>query len=104
MKSFLMCLDGSATYSEIEINEEIQCWNRDVAPEVATDHVTVRHLLIDYGLLERTANGGKYQVGFPPRPAAFDLEIDEIDVRATVAAYRDEMKRRQEQRPTNAST
>jgi hypothetical protein len=56
--------------------------------------VTVRRILVDYGHLERTADGRKYRVGFPPRPVAFDLEIEDIDIRATIAAYRDYSARR----------
>lgn len=93
MKSVLMTLDSSRIYTEPEINEAIQRWNREVAPEISTDHVSVRRTLVDYGHLERTASGKKYRVGFPPGPVAFDLEIDDIDVRSTIAAYRDQMER-----------
>jgi len=61
---------------------------RDVAPALETDHVTLRRMLVDYGHLERTADGRAYRVAFPARPTAFALDVDEIDVRATVAAYR----------------
>ncbi len=100
MKSFLMGLDSAASYGESEINEAIQRWNREVVPAIETDHVTVRRHLVDYGLLERTADGQAYRVGFPARPMAFDLEVDEIDVRATIAAYLDQLKRRPKRRPT----
>ncbi len=87
MKSFLLTLDSGRSYSEAEINELIRAWNAEVTPAIETDHVTVRRMLIDYGQLERTADGRAYRVGFPPGPMAFDLEIDDVDVRATVAAY-----------------
>ena len=103
-KSILMTLDSARTYSELEINEAIQRWNVEVAPEISTDHVSVRRTLIDYGYLERTASGKKYRVGFPPGPVAFDLEIDDIDIRATVAAYRDQMERRAQERAKRRST
>jgi len=93
MKSFVMGLDSDATYTEEEVNAALIDWGRAVAPAIATDHVTIRRLLIDYGHLERTADGGRYRVGFPPRPLAFDLEVDAIDVRATVAAYIDHVRR-----------
>ena len=35
-----------------------------------------------------------YRVGFPPSPALFELEIDGIDLRAMVAAYREQAARR----------
>jgi len=94
MKSIRMLLDDARRYSEAEINEVLIAWQRDVAPAIDSDHVTIRRLLIDYGELERTADGRAYRVGFPPGPVAFDLEVDDIDVRATVAAYRDHVARR----------
>jgi len=93
-KSFLMGLDSACTYRESEIDDALLEWNRNVAPAIETDHVTLRRLLVDYGHLERTTDGRAYRVGFPPRPIAFDLEVDTIDVRATVAAYRDRERRR----------
>jgi hypothetical protein len=87
MKSIVMGLDSDRTYSESEINDRLIQWNLEVAPAIDTDHVTLRRLLVDEGQLERTADGRAYRVGFPPRPLAFDLEVEDIDVRATVAAY-----------------
>jgi len=94
MKSILMDLDSAREYSEPEINEILREWNAAVAPAIQTDHVTVRRLLVDYSVLERTADGRRYRVGFPPGATAFDLEVDDIDTRATIAAYRDHASRR----------
>jgi hypothetical protein len=94
MKSILMLMDSSRLYTEPEINALLQSWNQDVAPAIETDHVTLRRMLVDYGHLERTADGRAYRVGFPARPVAFDLEVEEIDVRATIAAYRDRVRSR----------
>ena len=88
MKSIVMLLESDRTYTEGQINSALQDWSRAVAPAINTDHVTLRRLLVDHGHLERTADGGTYRIGFPPRPVVFDLEVDEIDVRATIAAYR----------------
>ena len=94
MKSIVMLLDSSRSYREREIDSLLRAWNRDVAPAIATDHVTLRRLLVDHGHLERTADGGTYRVGFPAAPLAFELEVDEIDVRATIAAYLEHLRDR----------
>lgn len=88
VKSILMRLDSARTYSEGEINDLLEVWNREVTPAIQTDYATVRRLLVDQGHLERTADGGSYRVGFPADAIAFDLEIDDIDLAATIAAYR----------------
>ncbi len=87
MKSILLQLDSSRSYTEPEINEALKRWSRDVAPAIRVDHVTLRRILVDYGHLERTADGRSYRVGFPTRAVAFDLEVEDVDVAATVAAY-----------------
>jgi hypothetical protein len=100
MKSILMLMDSARTYTEPEINALLQAWNRDVAPAIETDHLTLRRLLVDHGHLERTADGGAYRVGFSARAVAFDLEVDDVDLRATIAAYREQARRRR--RPPRA--
>ena len=89
MKSILMLLDSGRSYSEQEINVLLEAWNREVAPAIETDHVSVRRMLVDYGHLERTADGVRYRVGFPTSGVVFDLEVEDLDVRATIAAYKD---------------
>jgi hypothetical protein len=94
LQSMVMLLESARTYAEAEINGILQDWKREVAPAIETDHVTLRRLLVDYGLLERTADGRAYRVGFPGRPTAFDLQVYDLDLRATIAAYRDYLSTR----------
>jgi hypothetical protein len=94
MKSILMGLDSSRVYGEEEINQLLRDWHRELVPAIETDHVTVRRLLVDHGHLERTADGRAYRVGFPPASVAFELDVEDLDLRATVAAYRDHLERR----------
>ena len=86
-KSILMQLDSARLYSEGEINDVLLHWKHTIAPAIDTDHVTIRRLLVDYGSLERDRDGAAYRVGFPPAAVLFDLEIDEIDLAATIAAF-----------------
>jgi hypothetical protein len=89
MKSIRMEIDHTRAYREREINELLCDWRRAVAPAIDVDHVTLRRLLVDHGHLERTADGRSYRLGFPARPMVFELEVDTVDPRATIAAYRD---------------
>lgn len=98
MKSITLLMDSARDYDEAQINALIRRWKRDVAPAIETDHVSVRRLLVDRGQLERSADGRVYRVGFPPGPMAFDLEIDELDLVATITAYRDHVSRERERR------
>lgn len=86
-RSILLGLDSAATYSEREINARLKDWKRFVAPAIETDHVTLRRELVDRGHLERTPDGRTYRVGFPPRSPAFALQVYDVDLRATIAAY-----------------
>jgi len=89
IKSLVMRLDSARSYTEPQINDLLEVWNRQVVPAIQTDHVTVRRLLIDSGHLERTADGRSYRVGFPVDAVAFDLEIDGIDLVAMITAHRE---------------
>jgi hypothetical protein len=99
LKSITLTLDASRTYREREINAALLAWRRDVAPALEVDHVTLRRLLVDHGLLERTADGSRYRVGFPARAVAFDLAVYDLDLPATVAAYREAQARRSRRGP-----
>jgi len=99
MHSIVMMLDSSRSYTERQIKEALRAWNRDVAPAIETDHVTLRRLLVDHGQLERTAAGESYRVGFPARSVAFALEVYDLDLRATVAAYLEHQRSRPRRRP-----
>lgn len=97
-RSILMQLDSARLYDEGEINEALRHWKRAVAPAIETDHVTIRRLLVDTGHLERSPDGSVYRVGFPPAAAVFDLEVDDIEVEATIAAYLDHQERKKSER------
>jgi hypothetical protein len=98
MKSITLDLDEKRTYAEREVNEHLKRWKRDIAPAIESDHVTLRRTLVDCGHLERTRDGKEYRVGFPHRTVAFDVEIYDVDLRATVAAYLAEQERKAAQR------
>ena len=87
--SIALSLDSARSYTEREINDALNVWRRDVAPAIDIDHVTLRRMLVDYGRLERTADGRAYRVGFPPKAVAFDLRIYDVDLPATIAAYQE---------------
>jgi len=99
VQSILLTLDSSRAYSEREINQALRAWRRDVAPAIETDHVTLRRLLVDLGRLERTPEGARYRVGFPPGAVAFGLGVYDLDLRATVAAYREYLRTRPRRGP-----
>jgi len=94
MKSITLDLDEKATYRERDVNEHLKRWKREIAPALDVDHVTLRRWLVDYGHLERTRDGKEYRVGFPHKTVAFDVEIYDVDLRATVAAFRAQQERR----------
>jgi hypothetical protein len=103
MQSVVMQLDSARTYSEPEINAKLKAWSTEVAPSIDIDHVTLRRLLVDYHRLERTFDGSKYRVSFPASVVAFDLEIYDLDLRATTAAYRELVLSRRRRRSAGSA-
>jgi hypothetical protein len=99
IQSIVLGLDEGRTYTEREIDAALRAWKREVAPAIETDHVTIRRLLVDRGRLERTPDGARYRVGFPPRALAFDLAVYDLDLRATVAAWQEGRRKRARPRP-----
>jgi hypothetical protein len=98
MKSMTLELDEKAVYREHDVNEHLKRWKREIAPALDVDHVTLRRWLVDFGHLERTRDGKEYRVGFPAKAVAFDVEIYDVDLRATVKAYLAERERKAAQR------
>lgn len=98
MRSITLDLDEQRCYDEREINACLQRWKRELAPALDVDHVTLRRWLVDYGHLERTRDGSVYRVGFPAKTVAFDLEVYDLDLRATVAAFTAQQERRKAER------
>ena len=45
MRSILMGLDSSRSYTEVEINQTLQAWKRDVAPAVCAKQAQSLHEL-----------------------------------------------------------
>lgn len=54
-------LDPRSTYSESEINTEIEEWMAGFTNSVTLDHVTFRRYMVDYHLVRRDANGENYR-------------------------------------------
>lgn len=103
MQSIVMQLDSARTYSEPEINAQLRAWSTDVAPSIDIDHVTLRRLLVDYHRLERTFDGSAYRVSFPASVVAVDLEIYDLDLRATTATYREHVQSRRRRRKAGSA-
>jgi hypothetical protein len=103
LKSVALDLDEKRTYTEREVNEHLKRWQREVAPAIDVDHVSLRRWLVDYGHLERTRDGAAYRLGFPAQSVAFDVEIYDVDLRATVAAYLAEQARKTAERRARRS-
>lgn len=104
MKSITLDLDEKVTYTEREVNEHLKRWQREVAPAIETDHVTLRRQLVDHGYLERKRDGSEYRVGFPAKSVAFAIEIYDVDLRATVAAYLAEQARKAAEKRAKRAT
>jgi len=66
---------------------------------VRTDHVELRRLLVDFGLLRRDGFGRSYwRPESPPEFAAIFRELESVDVRTAVAQARAEAARKRNER------
>lgn len=91
-------VDAGRSFLESEVNERLKAWLGTISEPFGIDHVTLRRMLVDSGLLVRTASGSLYQVN--------EAKLGEIDaVRGiepadVLAEVRDERNLRKRQRVT----
>jgi len=95
--SSILKLDPGRSYSEKELNEQLQIWVIHFGRSFGLDHVTLRRYLVDEKYLARDAAGGAYQLAAEGLPYTFDESIRELDLEQLVAEARQarELKKQQ---------
>ena len=90
-------IDAGRRCPESEVNEQLKAWLGAVSEPFGIDHVTLRRMLVDSGLLARTASGSLYEVN---EARLGEIEavrgIEPADVLAEVRDERDLRKRQRE--------
>jgi hypothetical protein len=98
LKSAVLILGQSGTFSEKEVNEKLEYWVRHISQIKEIDRVTLRRRLVDTGYLVRSKDGSSYQVAQPsPKPGWFDAAVDQLDVEQVIEAARSEIARRKKE-------
>ncbi len=84
--SALLKLESGRTYSESELNAELQRWVLAFGRRYSLDHVTLRRYLIDERYLIRDSAGGAYQLAdLTSAPTTFDGTLFNLDLDALIA-------------------
>lgn len=88
-------VDAGRSCLEREVNERLKAWLGRISEPFGIDHVTLRRMLVDAGLLVRTTSGSLYQVN-EAKLGEIDAVrgIEPADVLAEVRVERDLRKRR----------
>jgi hypothetical protein len=95
LKSAVLTLGRSGSFTESEINEKLDYWVKHISQIKNLDRVTLRRRLVDTGYLSREGNGSSYQVVQPgPRPGLFDEAVDQVDPAEAIRMAREEIERR----------
>ena len=55
-------IDARRSCLESEVNERLRIWLETISEPFGIDHVTLRRMLVDSGLLTRTSSGSTYQI------------------------------------------
>ena len=55
-------IDAHRSCLENEVNERLRIWLETISEPFGIDHVTLRRMLVDSGLLTRTSSGSMYQI------------------------------------------
>jgi hypothetical protein len=89
-------LEPGKTYTEGEVNVALEAWLESFTEPYGIDHVTLRRLLVDRGLLVRTKSGSTYEVN---RDAPQDLEgFRDIEPARMLERVREEREERKKRR------
>jgi hypothetical protein len=95
MKSIILTLEPSMSFTELDINKHIINWIDNFCQIQGLDQVTLRRRLIDAGYLTRTKDGATYQVSASgPHNQYFDESVEQVDIAAEIGKARQEIGRR----------
>jgi hypothetical protein len=95
MKSIILTLEPTMSFTELEINKHIINWIDNVCQIKGLDQVTLRRRLIDTGYLIRSKDGSTYQVSADgPHNQYFDGSVDQLDIVALLDNARREIERK----------
>jgi len=87
-------LDPQRSWLESEVNERLVTWLDTISEPFGIDHVTLRRMLVDSGLLIRTTSGSTYRINAERLGRIEAVRgIDPAAVLAQVRAERDLRKR-----------
>ena len=62
LKSMVLELDATKTYTEQEIDKTLMLWLSTIGEQIEVDYVNLRRLLVDFGYLWRAEDGSFYRV------------------------------------------
>lgn len=97
LKSAILLVGSSGSFTEKEINEKLEVWVRDISQMKEIDRVSLRRRLVDTGYLIRSKDGASYQVAVPgPQASLFAADIDQLDVFQIITTAREEIARRKQ--------
>ncbi len=87
-------IDAGRSLVEGEVNERLKAWLGTISEPFGIDHVTLRRMLVDSGLLVRTTSGSLYRVNEVKLGVIEAVRgIDPTAVLAEVGSERDLRKR-----------
>ena len=95
--SSILGLVPSRTYSENEINNELQKWSVPFGDNFGLDHVTLRRYLVDEKYIKRDLSGKLYELGTSELPYTYDQSIKELDLKELINEGMKEKELRKQQ-------
>jgi hypothetical protein len=92
--SAILRLDLDRTYSEAEINAELQRWVLEFGQNLPLGHIELRRFLVDGGYLARDKAGSSYKVQSDSGTFSFDPSLRRLDLVELVDGARAEREAR----------
>ena len=87
-------LEPGRVYNEREIGLVLVRWCNSFGWRFAVDHVELRRMVVDMGLVRRNASGSEYRLVEEANAALYAPAIREVDLEQVVQEARDERDRK----------
>ena len=87
-------IEPGRVYNEREIGLVLVRWCNSFGWRFAVDHVDLRRMVVDMGLVRRNASGSQYELIEEANEALYDSAIRELDLEQVVQEAKDERDRK----------
>lgn len=93
-KSAALAFETGGPFTELDVNEKLGYWVKQVSQLKGLDYITLRRSLVDHAYLLRSKDGASYESGPGAAQLRWEAAIEGLDLEAVLREKREEIERR----------